>query len=62
MGRHFNMPWPANPSATDYTYSLPGINGSAITYVLKFRTLSTVFMPDVANQTQIRTLGSGLMV
>jgi RHS repeat-associated protein len=52
MGRHFNMPWPANPSATDYTYSLPGINGSAITYVLKFRTLSTVFIPDVVNQTQ----------
>src|SRR5258706_2581899 len=48
----FKMPWPANPSATDYNYSLPGINGSPITYVLKFRTLSTVFIPDVANQTQ----------
>jgi RHS repeat-associated protein len=52
LGRVINMPWPANPGAGDYTYSLPGINGSSITYTLKFRGLSDVFVPDVSGQTQ----------
>jgi RHS repeat-associated protein len=41
MGRVINMPWPANPGAGDYTYSLPGLGGS-ISYTLKFRSLSDV--------------------
>lgn len=45
MGRTINMPWPANPSATDYTYSLPGYNGGTLTYTMKFRSLSQVLSP-----------------
>lgn len=58
MGRVIGMPWPANPGAGDYTYSVPGFAQSTsynsqvtITYTLKFRNLSDVFLPDVANQT-----------
>jgi YD repeat-containing protein len=51
MGRVIGMPWPANPGAGDYTYSLPGIGTTSITYTLKFRSLSDVLLPDVANQT-----------
>ena len=40
LGRVFNMPWPANPGPGDYSYSLPGVNGSSINYTLKFRYLS----------------------
>ena len=45
MGRVFNLPWPVNPGATDYTYSLPGINNSPITYTLKFRLLQDALTP-----------------
>ena len=45
LGRVFNMPWPANPSAGDYTYQLPGVNGSTLNYTLKFRHLSDVLAP-----------------
>jgi RHS repeat-associated protein len=51
MGRVIGMPWPANPGAGDYTYSLPGIGGTSITYTLKFRNLSDVLLPDVQGQT-----------
>lgn len=51
MGRVIGMPWPANPSAGDYTYSLPGIGSTSITYSLKFRNLSDVLLPDVQGQT-----------
>jgi RHS repeat-associated protein len=51
LGRPLNMPWPINPGAGDYTYSIPGLNGS-ITYTLKFKNLSEVFLADVAGQTQ----------
>jgi hypothetical protein len=51
IGRVIGMPWPANPGASDYTYSLPGIGGTSISYTLKFRNLADVFLPDVANQT-----------
>jgi RHS repeat-associated protein len=50
MGRVIGMPWPANPGAGDYTYSLPGIGTASITYTLKFRNLSDVLLPDVAGQ------------
>src|SRR6266852_3546150 len=52
MNRPINMPWPANPGAGDYPYSLPGINGMPITYTLKFRNLSAVFVQDTAAQPQ----------
>jgi RHS repeat-associated protein len=55
LGRVISMPWPVNPGVGDYTYSLPGIagvNGSLITYTLKFRSLSDVFLADVSGQTQ----------
>src|SRR5712691_4768761 len=51
MGRLINMPWPANPGAGDYTYSLPGIGSTSITYTMKFRNLSDVLLPDVQGQT-----------
>ena len=40
VGRVINMPWPANPGPGDYSYSLPGVNGSSVNYTLKFRYLS----------------------
>jgi len=52
MGRTINMPWPSNPSPGEYPYSLPGINGTPITYTLKFSYLSGAFLPDVSGQTQ----------
>lgn len=52
MGRVIGMPWPENPGAGDYTYSLPGINGTSISYTLKFRSVSDVFLPDTSGQTQ----------
>jgi RHS repeat-associated protein len=52
MGRVFGMPWPANPGAGDYSYSVPGVNGTSINYTLKFRNLSSVFLPDATGQTQ----------
>src|SRR5258706_2723798 len=51
MGRVIGMPLPANPGAGDSTYPLPGIGNPSITYTLKFRNLSDVFLPDVSNQT-----------
>ena len=45
LGRTLNMPWPVNPGAGDYPYSLPGVNGSWINYTLKFRHLSDVLIP-----------------
>src|SRR5712691_1654261 len=51
MGRVINMPWPANPGAGDYVYSLPGIGSTSMTYTLKFRNLSDALLPDVAGQT-----------
>ncbi len=52
LGRVLNMPWPASPGVGDYSYSLPALNGSSMTYVLKFRALSDVLLPDVSGQTQ----------
>jgi len=50
MNRTVGMPWPVNPGAGDYTYSLPGFGASSITYTLKFRNLSDVFLADVSGQ------------
>jgi hypothetical protein len=51
IGRVIGMPWPMNPGAGDYPYSLPGMGSTSITYTLKFRNLSDVLLPDVAGQT-----------
>ena len=45
LGRVINMPWPTNPGPGDYSYSLPGVNGSSINYTLKFRYLSDALIP-----------------
>ena len=50
MGRVIGMPWPVNPAPGDYTYSIPGLNGSTITYTLKFRSLSSALTPDAFGQ------------
>lgn len=51
MGREIGMPWPVNPGPGDYTYSLPAINDSTITYTLKFRSLPNALTPDAQGQT-----------
>jgi RHS repeat-associated protein len=58
MGRVIGMPWPANPGAGNYTYSIPGFAQSTspnssvtISYTLKFSNLSDVLLPDVQGQT-----------
>jgi RHS repeat-associated protein len=43
MGRVIGMPWPANPSAGNYTYYLPGM---AAPYTFKFETLGGPFVAD----------------
>jgi len=45
LGRVIGMPWPENPGPGDYTYSVPGLNNSTITYTLKFRSLSDALTP-----------------
>ena len=45
LGRVIGMPWPANPGAGDYTYTLPGVGASSVVYTLKFRSLSTALTP-----------------
>ena len=45
MGRELSMPWPANPGPGDYSYSLPGVDGSSKVYTIKFRSLSEVLTP-----------------
>lgn len=45
MGRVIGMPWPTNPAATDYYYSVPGFNGGSTTYTLKFRNLASALTP-----------------
>lgn len=45
MSRVIGMPWPVNPWVADYSYGLPGLNGSSLTYTLKFRLLSQVLSP-----------------
>src|SRR5688572_7462047 len=40
MGRVIGMPWPVNPGPGDYNYAVPGVNGSTVSYTLKFRSLS----------------------
>jgi len=50
LGRVIGMPWPVNPGATDYSYSLPGLNGSTVVYTLKFRALSDSLTPDAFGQ------------
>ena len=40
LGRVLSLPWPANPGPGDFSYSLPGINGSSKAYTIKFRSLS----------------------
>ncbi len=49
MGRAFSMPWPANPGPGDYTYTLPGVNGSSSVYTVKFRSLSDALTPGSGN-------------
>ena len=53
LNRTISMPWPVNPGAGDYSYSVPGFgtSSSSITYMLKFRNLSDVFLADVSGQT-----------
>jgi YD repeat-containing protein len=45
LGRTVGMPWPTNPQAIDYDYSIPGINGTWIHYTLKFKNLSDALTP-----------------
>lgn len=49
MGRAFSMPWPANPGPGDYTYTLPGVNGSSSVYTVKFRSLSDALTSGAGN-------------
>lgn len=49
MGRTIGMPWPVNPGPGDYTYSVPGFNGSTIAYTIKFRSLSDALSPNSPN-------------
>lgn len=51
LGRVISTPWPANPQPGDQPYTLPGFNGAAITYTLKWRNLSQVLSPDAQGQT-----------
>jgi hypothetical protein len=47
MNRTLTMPWPANPQAgMDYQYSVPGLNGNSVTYIFKFRQLSSALSPN----------------
>lgn len=50
MGRTLNMPWPANPGPGDYTYSVPGVNGSSKIYTIRFASLSGALTPDAQGQ------------
>lgn len=45
LGRVIGMPWPENPGPGDYTYSVPGLNNSTISYTIKFRSLSDSLTP-----------------
>jgi RHS repeat-associated protein len=42
LGRTIGMPWPVNPQpiAEGYPYAIPGLNGTTITYTLKFKNLA----------------------
>jgi RHS repeat-associated protein len=42
LGRTIGMPWPTNPQpiAEGYPYAVPGVNGTNITYTLKFKNLA----------------------
>lgn len=51
LGRVIGIPLPANPSAGDYVYSLPGMGSGTINYTLKWRTLANALTPDANNQT-----------
>lgn len=42
MGRAFSLPPLNNSAATDYYYSVPGINGTSLTYTFRWRSLSSV--------------------
>ena len=47
MNRTIGMPWPASPQAgTSYEYSVPGLNGSSVTYTFKFAQLSSALSPN----------------
>ncbi len=46
MNRTIGMPWPANPSAGDYQYSVPGVNGTSLTYIFRFTQLSSALSPN----------------
>ena len=51
MGRVINTPWPADPQAGDYGYTVPGFNGGTTTYTLKWRNLSSVLAPNAQGET-----------
>lgn len=50
LGRVIGLPWPANPGPEDYSYVVPGMSGSTLTYVLKFRNLSAALTPNAQGQ------------
>jgi RHS repeat-associated protein len=45
MGRAIGMPWPVNPGPGDYTYSVPALNNTTVSYTIKFRSLSNALTP-----------------
>jgi hypothetical protein len=45
------MPWPAAPQAADYTYTMPGLGTSTLSYTLKWRNLGDALTPDANGQT-----------
>jgi RHS repeat-associated protein len=42
MGRSFSLPPLTTSAATDYYYSVPGVNGTSLTYTFRWRSLSSV--------------------
>ena len=48
LGRTVGMPWPISPQpiAEGYPYAIPGVNGTTITYTLKFKNLADALTPN----------------
>jgi RHS repeat-associated protein len=62
LGRVIDMPFPASPTAQDYTYELPGLDGvndGVQVYTFKWRELEDVLTPDANNNTpDLRVMAS----
>jgi RHS repeat-associated protein len=46
MGRVIGIPLPASPQPQDYTYTLPGINGTTMSYTFRWKYLSDALTPN----------------